>query len=100
MRALAALRRAQMFLRALGIEITSVAKAELETTSCGCMLLSKIPSAPSAASVSMSPGSGQRRPAGDFCDNNARRDRLARGPSGSAASQTPWCGKGQPLVTD
>jgi hypothetical protein len=36
-RALAAgQRRAQIFLRALGIEITSVAKAELETTSCGC----------------------------------------------------------------
>jgi hypothetical protein len=51
------------------LRLRSVGKAERETGSSGCVLLAIIPSAPSAASVTMTPGSGQPRlpPAGDFC---------------------------------
>jgi hypothetical protein len=56
--------------------LRSVVKAEQETESSGCVLLATIPSAPSAASATMDPGSGERpqRPAGDVCDNSCRPD--------------------------
>jgi hypothetical protein len=50
---LAALRRAQTFLRALGIDIISVAKAERAGGSSGCVQLSKISSVPSAPSAAL-----------------------------------------------
>jgi hypothetical protein len=50
------LRRAQTFLRARASTLRSVANAEPEAGSSGCVQLSKIPSAPSAASGTMDPG--------------------------------------------
>src|SRR5262245_48709677 len=56
--------------------LRAVAKAEPGTGSSGCMQFPAIPSAPSAASVSMTPGSGQPRPrpADDFGDDNPPHD--------------------------
>jgi hypothetical protein len=84
------LRRAQSFLRALGIDLRSVVKAEPETGLSGFVLLATIPSAPSAASATMDRG-----------QDNVRHDRRVtsattaaapfghRARSGKSPSQSP-----------
>jgi hypothetical protein len=62
------LRRAQTFLRVLRIDIAFSREGRAEAS--GCVPLSKIPSARSAAPATMDPGLRQPppRPAGDVCD--------------------------------
>jgi prevent-host-death family protein len=88
-----------MFLRALGIEITFSREGRAGNRVMR-MRATTENTVSTIGSVSEYEPWLRTASTGDFCDNNARRDRLARGPSGSAASQTPWCGKGQPWVTD
>jgi hypothetical protein len=69
--------------------LRSVAKAEPEIGSSGCVLLPKIPSAPSATSVSMSLGQdGLNLPVTSATTTLARFDRSAHGRAGPPARPT------------
>src|SRR6184192_1603008 len=70
------LRRAQTFLRVLGIDITFSREGRAGSRIIWMRALSNIPSAPSAPSATLGPASGHPPPpsAPDVCEDNRRPD--------------------------
>jgi hypothetical protein len=68
------LRRAQRFLRTLGIEITFTREGRAANRIIRMRAKREVPSAPSVSSATVDPGAGRPPPpaAGDVCDDNCR----------------------------